>query len=139
LVEEDELLLYRLNADSGESWLYDPRPGGLFAWVAQVESSFVFGEESVIKIFRYGPDTLNPGWYYNEHHLAFGFGLTYEWLEPGNVTYLTGCVINGDTFGYITNVTPSSLGPVPTNIEISRHIRILSTPGLRSTCDCPLI
>ncbi len=113
-----EFLYYRLNADSGEIWVYDPRPSGLFAWIADIETTFVFGQPSVIKIIRYGPDSTNLGWYYIERYLASSFGLIYEWWEPGEMTYLSGCIIDGDTFGTITDVTPSPTSSSPSNIQI---------------------
>jgi len=67
----------------------------------------VFGRLSTIKVIRLGPehpDSCPPCFWYREHHLASGFGLIYIWEEPGDVAFLLGCVIAGDTFGTVVSV-----------------------------------
>lgn len=98
-------LRYKLPADSGEVWQLQPPHTGGWAWVAEVESAYVFSQPTVVKVFRYGPghpDSTTA--YLEEDRLASGFGLIYTWREPNDIRYLRGCIIDGDTFGIITNV-----------------------------------
>lgn len=101
-------LLYKLAADSGEVWSLRPPPNfGGWAWVARVDSTFVFSHPTVVKVFRYNPqhpDTLGWNYYLEERHLASRFGLVYYYTEPAWVEYLVGCVIAGDTFGTLVSV-----------------------------------
>jgi hypothetical protein len=99
-------LRYKLDADSGDAW--ESQPGGAsWAWVARVETSFVFSQPSIIKVFQYGPvhpDSLPQPYALSEDWLASGFGLIYQWREPTDIISLIGCVIDSDTFGITTSV-----------------------------------
>lgn len=101
-------LLYKLKADSGDVW--ESQPGGAnWAWIARVETSFVFSRPSIIKIFQYGPvhpDSLSQPHALKEDWLASGFGLIYQWREPTDIVSLIGCVIDSDTFGITTSIKP---------------------------------
>jgi hypothetical protein len=77
-----------------------------WAWLARIESAYVFGQRTVVKVFRYGPSPGPSG--LEEHWLASRFGLIYTWREPNDITYLRGCVINGDTFGIVTSAPQTS-------------------------------
>lgn len=98
-------LRYKLAADSCETWTLRPPPNfRLWAWVANVESASVFFQPTVAKVFRYAPgNPCSPG-SLEEDRLASRFGLVYKWREPNDITYLRGCIINGDTFGILTSV-----------------------------------
>jgi len=105
-------LRYKLGADSGQVWqLQPPNPGG-WAWVAEVESTYVFSQPTVVKVYRYGPghpDSTTA--YLEEDQLASRFGLIYHWQEPNDIIILRGCVINGDTFGVLVS-TPIFEEPI---------------------------
>jgi hypothetical protein len=99
---------YKLAADSGEAWTIRPFPNYVrWAWVARIDSGIVFGHRTIIKKFRYSPghpDSGGANYYLEEHWLASSFGLVYKWQEPNTITYLRGCIIAGDTFGFVTSV-----------------------------------
>ncbi len=46
-----------------------------------------------------------------QDRLASGFGLIHTWREPNDITYLHGCIINGDTFGILTSVPQTAEFP----------------------------
>ena len=105
-------LRYKLAADSGEAWTIRPEPNYvLWAWVARVESTIVFSRATVVKTYRYNPGPPDSAGYHyiEERQLASGFGLIYEWQEPGVFSTLIGCVIAGDTIGTLVSV--NTAGP----------------------------
>lgn len=111
---------YDLDADSGDVWIY----GSYYAWVAGVDSVLVFGESTARKIIRYGPEYPDSNWsnfYYVEQHLASGFGLIYQWEEPGYVAFLRGCIVNGDTFGIVVSVPDSHTELPATTILLQNY------------------
>lgn len=97
-------LRYRLAADSCEAWENSTIPSQRWAWVARIDSGNVFLHPSVIKTFKYAPGNPCGLGSLAEHRLATGFGLIYMWQEPNDITFLRGCIINGDTFGIVTSV-----------------------------------
>jgi hypothetical protein len=99
-------LMYKLRSDSGDVW-ENPSCGERWGWVASIDSGTVFSQSTTIKVFQYGPvhpDSVPEPYVLRERWLASGFGLIYEWQEPGYFSFLEGCVIEGDTFGIITSV-----------------------------------
>ncbi len=106
LVPRFNYLRYKLAADSCQAW--NDTIG--WAWVASVESASVFFQPTVVKTFRYVGNPCNLG-SLEEDRLASGFGLIYTWREPNDITYLRGCIINGDTFGILTSVPPTAEFP----------------------------
>jgi hypothetical protein len=104
---------YELAADSGEAWTIRPFPNYVrWAWVARIDSGVVFGHRTIIKKFRYSPGHPDSGgarYYLEEHWLANGFGLIYKWQEPSTITNLRGCIIGGDTFGFVTSAGKEEL------------------------------
>ena len=98
-----EYLIYKLEADSGDVWFNNPE----WAWVASIDTGYVFSNLTTIKVYQYGPahpDSTPFPYILRERWLASGFGLIYEWEEPGYFYSLKGCIVEGDTFGIITNV-----------------------------------
>ncbi|NWG27512.1 MAG: T9SS type A sorting domain-containing protein [Ignavibacteriaceae bacterium] len=98
-----EYLIYKLEADSGDVWFNNPE----WAWVAGIDTGYVFSNLTTIKVYQYGPahpDSTPFPYILRERWLASGFGLIYEWEEPGYFYSLKGCIVEGDTFGIITNV-----------------------------------
>jgi len=132
-------LLYKLNADSGQMW-ENSTCGERWAWVASADSGVVFSRRAVIKVFQYGPapDSGPNPYFLVERRLANGFGLIYEWQEPGVFSSLIGCVIAGDTFGTLLAVAPTSEGlpdvftlsqnyPNPFNAETNVEFKLPNT------------
>jgi hypothetical protein len=113
-VPNSNFLIYKLVADSGEAWFNPSIPE--WAWVARVDSGVVFSRRTAIKVFQYGPVHPDSGpqpFVLVERWLASGFGLIYEWQEPGVLSWLRGCIIAGDTFGIVTSAIPLTDEAVP--------------------------
>jgi hypothetical protein len=109
---ENNYLIYKLQADSGEAWFNPSIPE--WCWVAWVDTVFIFSQLTAIKSFQYGPvhpDSVPEPYILRERRLAYGFGLIYEWEEPGYFYTIKGCIIESDTFGTITSVKPPSQFP----------------------------
>ncbi len=114
-------LLYKLTADSGEAWCYDPPvPPCNWAYVHGVDSTVVFGRRTVVKTFCYDPAPPGGGgWcWFAERRLASGFGLIYEWRMQNNIIYLRGCIIAGDTFGIVTSVVDQIGNEIPASFYL---------------------
>jgi len=116
-------LRYKLDADSGAVWTVRPFPNfRSWAWVAYVESAYVFSQPTVIKIFRYSPGHPDSTTVFlEEDWLASGFGLIYHWQEPNDFTSLLGCIIEGDTFGNITNVEQHNKSNIITDYQLKQN------------------
>jgi hypothetical protein len=108
-------LRYKLAADSGSSWEQPRFKAIRWAWVARVESAFVFGRRTLKKVYRYAPGPPSLG-YLEEDWVAAGFGLIYTYREPNEFSYLRGCVIAGDTFGVVTSLPEEE--DIPANISL---------------------
>jgi hypothetical protein len=104
--------LYRLYADSGESWFrsYDPYDSNLtyHVTVTGIYPAFVFGVPTTVKVFRFQlwvvifGDTVRLT--QSVHHLASGFGLVRDDVEPSESHYLAGAIINGIRYGTIVGL-----------------------------------
>jgi hypothetical protein len=107
-------LRYKLAADSCEPWTLRPFPifGG-WAWVARVDSILVFYIRTVGKIIKYAPGNPCSLGSLEEHWLASGFGIIFTYREPDEVSYLQGCIVAGDTFGFLTNVKSPDHSGIP--------------------------
>jgi hypothetical protein len=119
------LLELKLHADSGDIWVWEERTPHLpsYAWIASIDSGVVFGRWATIKIVRYGPHYPDSMWWdfwYYERYFASGFGWIWEEGEAGDVTYLRGCVIAGDTFGTVVSV-PIEKQMLPTNFKLYQN------------------
>jgi hypothetical protein len=95
--------LYRLAAETGDVWkLVETQ--SYYGWLYSTDTTVLFGVPTIVKVFRHGPSHPDSGgnsFYTTEHHLASGFGLTYTWEEPFFRTWITACVVDGDTFGIV--------------------------------------
>jgi hypothetical protein len=114
-------LLYRLDADSGDVWAGGPYR---WAWMAGIYTDVVFSRSVSVKIFRYGvqhPDSGGWNRHFQEHHLASGFGLVYQYSEPSWIQTLLGCIIAGDTFGILTTGIRSLGEPVARKCELAQN------------------
>jgi hypothetical protein len=116
----EEYLQYKLDADSGDYWIYYKiDPAWWFAFVAQVNTAIIFGEERIIKKIEYGfcRDTIyEPDYFFVVYYkiIAEGLGLIYEWNEEppqGPQKILRGCIIDGDTIGIITTAIEDLITP----------------------------
>lgn len=110
-------VLYDLNADSGFVWQGGP---WRWAWVARIESVWIFGQRTASKVLHYNPghpDTTGWNRFYEEHRLAIGFGRFFRGGEPAWIELLVGCIIAGDTFG--TLVSAPLQGP-----ELPKELRL---------------
>ena len=112
--------VYNLKADSGSYWIvYVYEYTNVGAFVKSIYDIIVFGDTTVgmeIEYYEYEPgfnDSLfweNSLWMYTQI-LAAGYGFIWEiregynWPEP----VLTGCVIDGDTSGYLSSLNASSI------------------------------
>ena len=113
-------LWFKLGADKCQSW-FNPLAGSTrWAWVAQIESSFVFTQSSVLKTFFYAPGNPCGFGALVINQLAEGFGLVYTWQEPDDTNYLIGCIIAGDTFGYISSYA-NHFDNIPRGIQLYQN------------------
>lgn len=112
-IHGDNYLIYKLYADSGDAW-FNPALAE-WAWVARIDTGYVFSNLTTIKVYQYGPahpDSTPFPYILRERWLASGFGLIYEWEEPGYFYSLKGCIVEGDTFGIITSVEANIKLPI---------------------------
>jgi hypothetical protein len=111
-------LFYKLNADSGEAW-FNP-DFAEWEWVARIDTGIVFSRISAIKVFQYGPahpDSTPFPYVLRECWLADGFGLIYQWEEPGYFYAIKGCIVESDTFGILTSVEPLKEFPIEFSLK----------------------
>jgi hypothetical protein len=109
-----------LEADSGDVWFNNPE----WAWVARIDTGYVFSNLTTIKVYQYGPahpDSTPFPYILRERWLASGFGLIYEWEEPGYFYSLKGCIVEGDTFGIITNVEQHNKSNIITEYQLKQN------------------
>jgi len=102
---------YKLDADSGDTWLtYTDTSGQERAVLRDTYWSYVLGAMTVVKeIDYYGQqlgDTSLWGSFIETDHIAAGFGFIFRYKEADHwPSYIiSGCVINGDTSGTITSL-----------------------------------
>ena len=106
-------LRYKLSADSCTAW-QNPNSGStLWAWVAR--------SDSTEKDFKYAPGNPCSLGSLQEDRLWNGVGLYYTYREPDDVWYLTGCIINGDTIGFLTSVERNVNYQIPTDFELNQN------------------
>jgi hypothetical protein len=117
--------LYRLASDFSDVWLRSSGPTfPYYSWVYDTLHSVVFGRAVTIKVIRSGPfhpDSGGNSFYFTEQHLASGFGVIYHWEEPGNVAFLSGCIVAGDTFGTIVSVRSNEGLPIPAHATLHQN------------------
>ena len=125
--------LYKLDADSGDTWLVYSQPGDSAtgdpgvqerAYVVDFFSLNIYGMVTdVMKIYYYSQpygDTTLTGHRLQEDHFAVGIGL-YNRYYAGYDTpsyILKGAILDGDTLGHITGLRREPLhGPVSLSLE----------------------
>lgn len=110
-------LYYKLNADSGNSWIVDIHHivdtfyVYKLAKVRAVYEGIIFSRYTTFKeitYYQYQPDSILNEFSWPEYTetLAFGIGLVSVFDEEGGgpQRILQGCIIDGDTIGIITSV-----------------------------------
>ncbi len=110
-------LYYKLDADSGESWIVDRHHivDTFFVYklakVRSIYEGFFFNRATTFKeitFYQYQPDSiLNEfSWPHFTITLGYGIGEIMEFDEEGGgpQRILQGCIIDGDTIGIITSV-----------------------------------
>lgn len=107
---------YRLDADSGDSWIVDslnPGAGTIYkiALCRNQYEGFFFNYYTTFKeitFYQYQADTTLNEFSWPEYTitLAYGIGEVMQFDEEGGgpVRVLQGCIIDGDTIGVITDV-----------------------------------
>jgi hypothetical protein len=127
--------LYRLASDFSDVWLRSSGPTfPYYSWVYDTLHSVVFGRAVTIKVIRSGPfhpDSGGNSFYFTEQHLASGFGVIYHWEEPGNVAFLSGCIVAGDTFGTIVSVRSNEGLPIPAHATLHQNYPNPFNPSTR--------
>ncbi|MCL5027794.1 MAG: T9SS type A sorting domain-containing protein [Bacteroidetes bacterium] len=120
-------LYYKLDADSGESWIVQTNINNqdttyTLAKVTEKFPALVFGDTTIVMGIRYylqqrdtiidSVDESYPGQSWIDY-LAAGIGLIEQWdIELGPTMVLRGCIIDGDTLGYITSIQNNSDMPL---------------------------
>jgi len=106
---------YKLYADSGESWqagvVDDTIP--VVVTVLYVYQAYVFGIPTTVKVFRFvvqNPPPQGP-FSLGSDHLAGGFGLVKTEIEPSDVYYLAGAIIENVHYGTIVSVKEKGYSP----------------------------
>jgi hypothetical protein len=104
--------LYDLSADSNETWMVRPQINNTArreAIVIAIYDGFVFGKVRKMKEIGYwnlelGDTVINEfSWPIGTQFLVEGIGEYQYWsAESGPERVLRGCIIDGDTLGYIT-------------------------------------
>lgn len=100
---------YKLYADSGMSWFagYDPVDSNrtFRISVRRVYQTTVFGVPTTVKVFNFEMRYVRQGdtvsYSFGSEHLASGFGLIQEDVEPSDVYVLTGAIIDSVRYGTI--------------------------------------
>lgn len=110
-------LEFKLTAQAGDTWRVTTYSNSsLVARVQQRYQTLVFGQPTTLMAINYyevvGSDTIiteNSPYRYT-HFLASGFGFIRQLGESGDVPIdLIGCIINGKTFGTVTDVEASPI------------------------------
>ena len=111
-------LLYKLEADSGESWRYRNigPTDSIVAKVVGVFPGFVFGRQVTIKKIDYRMyQSTGPFWIGNRY-LATGFGFVQWDVEPSDVYVLSAAIINGVKYGTVVSVEREL--PLPQTFDV---------------------
>jgi hypothetical protein len=121
---------YRTNTNLGNYWWLYPRHYGHAGVSAQFDTT-VFGVRKKVKEFSLfgtfqgdtsGGQDHNPDtWFtYFSEQYAYGIGMIYRYVEPGEGWFLIGAVIDGDTLGTLTSVKEERI-PVPKSIKLNQN------------------
>jgi len=111
------VLLYKLDADSGDIWIYLKTPDdSIFAEVIDIYPSTIYGNSVVIKKIQYTRYSSTGQFWVGNRYIASGFGL-FKWeVEPSDVFYLSGAFIDSTLYGTITSV--EEINQPPDNFDV---------------------
>ncbi|MBL1212776.1 MAG: T9SS type A sorting domain-containing protein [Ignavibacteriae bacterium] len=115
-------LLFKLNADSGDTWTV-VRDSFLTirADVIDVFSANLFGEDVVIKVIDYS-DSVS-GLYFCSYWLSSKFGIIREYGDPPwePVYYMRGAEIDNVTYGTVTSINIYLNKAYPNNFTLNQN------------------
>lgn len=119
---------YKLDADTGEHWMVRPETPNVTRLEAKVRvkySKTILGRETTIMGITYydlrrGDTVINEdAWPRFSITLGYGIGEYLYWDEEGGgpQRVLQGCVINGDTIGWLTSIYNEVFRPLRTELH----------------------
>jgi hypothetical protein len=118
---------YKLYADSGMSWFagYDPVDSNrtFRISVRRVYQTTVLGVPTTVKVFNFEMRYVRQGdtvrFSFGSDHLATGFGLIQEDVEPSDVYILTGAIIDSVHYGTILLAPEGKV--LPSNVQLLQN------------------
>lgn len=105
---------YKLNADSGDSWVAGiVGDDTVFVTITDIYEDYVFGNWTTIKVFTFEIiySYLPEPFWLGDDHLASGFGWIFTFGEGGTATYLAGAIIDSVQYGTIVSVKNEEVVP----------------------------
>lgn len=118
-------LWYKLDADSGDSWIVFEEGGGRrVATVIDTYDAFTIGGIRHTKQIRYDDISIHGYiWPRYTDYISYGIGEILYWDEEGGgpEKILTGCIINGDTIGVLTSVDEINYPEYHSNYHLSQN------------------
>ena len=101
---QSEYVRYKLDADSGDFWIAGSQPARVT--LHYLYDAALFGKAARAKVYRFEvwESFFNSWFWVGNDHLAEGFGLVREEIEPSATYQLSGAVINGVQFGTVVSV-----------------------------------
>jgi hypothetical protein len=101
---QSEYVRYKLNADSGDSWFAGSQPARVT--LDYLYDAVLFGKVGRVKVYHFElwDSSSSSGFWIGNDHLAEGFGLVKEEIEPSDTYQLSGAFINGIQYGIIVSV-----------------------------------
>ncbi len=135
---------YKLNADSGETWVYDKRYNEI-ARVNDIFQTYIFGKLRYVKDIGYydpgapGDTTItDSSMFISDTWLVSGIGEYYEYrAEQGPTMQLLGCIINGDTLGTITSVK-ENISEIPKDYKLYQNYPNPFNPSTNIKFEIPI-
>lgn len=119
-VKDTSFLLYALNADTGNVWIYRKSPfDTILAKVVRIFPSSVFGKQVTVKKISYTRYTQGKPFLLIDQYLATRFGLIQWFAEPGDLFVLSGAIINGIKYGTI--VTTEKTLTISESFEVLKN------------------
>ena len=112
--------LYKLDADSSESWWYSEQQ--VRASVVDIYSDTFWGISATVKVIEYWLILPGDSLWLATRFLANGFGLVAFWGEPGPFHHLSGAVIDSVLYGFVVSIDePQTKAIAPKVIELYQN------------------